>query len=55
MTATRRAVERDPDRHRACGDGILERSPFADDLTQVTVDADELATVGGPLQLLSGQ
>ena len=49
------AVESDPDRGRALGDDVLELSPFVDDLAQVTVDADELAAVGGPLQLLSGE
>ena len=48
-------VERHPDRSRALGDDILERSPFVDELLQVMADADEVVAVGGPLQLLAGE
>src|SRR3954470_22143832 len=48
-------IESHPDRSRAPGDDILELSPFVDDMVQMTVDADELAAVGGPLHLLSGK
>src|SRR3954452_10249370 len=47
------AVRRYSERHRALRHGILEVTPFNDDVVEVMMDRQELASIGVPVQLLA--
>ena len=52
---SRAAVGRDSDRRRALGHHIPKLAPLVDHPVEVRVQAEELAPVRAPLQLLAGE